>query len=104
MSSQTVRVTYDLTATETCSVSMLVSDNGGRFFSIVPKALSGDVGDGITAGTEKEIIWDALADIPNISGSDFRLTTHPFSVCLALSPLVMESGSIGMEEKPHDST
>ena len=69
----TVTVHYDLSASGACAVTMLVSDNGGRFFSLVPKSLSGDIGDGVSPGNNKVIVWNALADMPNTSGSDFRV-------------------------------
>ena len=69
-----VRITYDLAIPGggTADVWVLISDNGGQTYSIVPKTLSGDVGLGITPGSGKQIFWDPMADLPYAYGTDFR--------------------------------
>ena len=67
-----VHIFYDLVGTsEKYMVSIKVSSDGGRSFDISPKALSGDVGEAISPGAGKEIVWDALKDVGELSGEAF---------------------------------
>ena len=66
-----VYISYTLEGKGEYEVSLRVSDDGGRTFSIVPKSLSGAVGKGEEPGDNKGIIWDALQDVPSLKGSDF---------------------------------
>jgi formylglycine-generating enzyme len=56
-----VSVTYDL-AGGTCSVSLLVSNDNGATYNVPVKSVTGAVGNGVTSGTGKRIIWDAGTD------------------------------------------
>ena len=56
-----VSVTYDL-AGGTCSVSLLVSSDNGTTYNVPVKSVTGAVGNGVAAGTGKQIIWDAGTD------------------------------------------
>jgi formylglycine-generating enzyme required for sulfatase activity len=56
-----VSVSYDL-AGGTCSVSLLVSNDNGATFNVPVKSVTGAVGNGVTSGTGKRIIWDAGTD------------------------------------------
>ncbi len=73
---QKVEVTYTLD--KTAPISLSVSTDGGKTFSAPLKHVSGDVGDRVTAG-KKTIIWDALAEVDKIVGSQivFRVTAKP---------------------------
>lgn len=55
----TVEITYDLD--KTAIVTLLLSDNGGETYSIVPQSVTGDVGI-ISGGNAKKIIWNMLGD------------------------------------------
>jgi formylglycine-generating enzyme required for sulfatase activity len=56
-----VSVSYDL-AGGTCSVSLLVSNDNGATYNVPVKSVTGAVGNGVTSGTGKQIIWDAGTD------------------------------------------
>jgi formylglycine-generating enzyme len=56
-----VSVSYDL-AGGTCSVSLLVSNDNGATYNVPVKSVTGAVGNGVTSGTGKRIIWDAGTD------------------------------------------
>jgi formylglycine-generating enzyme len=56
-----VSVGYDL-AGGTCSVSLLVSNDNGATYDVPVKSVTGAVGNGVTSGTGKRIIWDAGTD------------------------------------------
>jgi hypothetical protein len=63
----TLVVTYDLIGEEgeEYEVELLYSASGGQVFDYEPKAISGDVGDDITPGLDKQITWNVLQDFPN---------------------------------------
>ncbi len=73
--SHLVDIHYDLADSDSDSltVTVRVSDNDGLTFSIAPHTLTGDVGDGVTSGTGKHIIWDCGADLPGAYGTDYRV-------------------------------
>lgn len=60
-------ISYDLTgysASARFTVSVRVSLDNGRSFTLFPKALNGDVGAGISPGRNKTITWDVFRDTP----------------------------------------
>jgi len=69
-----VDIYYDLSDTEGGDkfiVSLSLSTDGGRGFSIIPTTLSGDYGSNINSGKNKQILWDAGADFDNMVGDNF---------------------------------
>ncbi len=67
-----VLIYYTLEGKGEYEVSLRLSDDGGRTFSILPKSLSGAVGKGIKSGRNRQIIsWDVLRDVPRLEGDDF---------------------------------
>ena len=66
-----VHIHYTLEGEGKYKVSLRLSDDGGLTFSDVPKSLSGAVGRGVKSGRNKEVIWDALRDVPSLEGSRF---------------------------------
>jgi hypothetical protein len=63
-----VRVVYDLdgAAGALFSVSLEASTDGGRTFAIRPSAVTGDVGAGVSPGTNKTIAWDTTKDVEEL--------------------------------------
>ncbi len=65
-----VRISYDLTDAEgdPIDVSLHISDNEGRTYSINSASASGDLGFPIAAGTDKEIVWpfDGAINLPGV--------------------------------------
>jgi formylglycine-generating enzyme required for sulfatase activity len=61
-SSGIVTISYDLAADGPCKITVLVSADGGTSYNIYPSALSGAVGDQVTPGTGKQIIWNPAGD------------------------------------------
>lgn len=61
-----VMVTYDLLGEEgeEYEVGLLLSMSGGDTYDYEPKAVSGDVGEGVRPGTDKEIRWNVQEDFP----------------------------------------
>jgi len=68
-----VDITYDVEDAEgdEMTISVQVSDDGGKTFNVPAKTFTGDIGSGITSGKDKHIVWDAGADAPHIFGSSF---------------------------------
>lgn len=60
-------VTYDLLGEngEDYTAKLLLSTSGGRAFDYEPKAITGDVGEGIRPGLDKRIAWAVLEDFPD---------------------------------------
>ncbi len=72
-----VNILYDLNTTKTVSVSVAVSTNAGLTFDLPAASLDGSgYGPNITAGTNKQITWDAGKD-----QSDFFST----SICVKVT-------------------
>lgn len=68
-----VIVTYDISGGEgrTFEVTLTLSDDGGSNFLIVPRSVSGDVGPNVKGGRGKQIVWDVLADIRRLEGTNY---------------------------------
>jgi formylglycine-generating enzyme len=67
-----VSVSYDL-AGGTSSVSLLVSNDNGATYNVPVKSVTGAVGNGVTSGTGKQIIWDIGADWAGQSSSQIKV-------------------------------
>ncbi|HID30361.1 MAG TPA: hypothetical protein EYP19_10200 [Desulfobacterales bacterium] len=67
-----VVVSYDLHGSEEIyTITLKGSSDGGRRFDIVPKTVSGDVGDKVSPGKGKQMVWEALKDVEQLSGDRF---------------------------------
>jgi len=69
----TVAITYDLEGTRNrYTISIKCSKDGGNTYSIIPMAVSGDVGKNVRPGKNKKIKWNVLNDWPEgLSGKEF---------------------------------
>ncbi len=71
-----VDIAYRLTDadSDSCKITVLVSDNGGSTWSITPSqsALSGDFGDNIRPGN-RSIQWRSKQDLPGDFGENYRV-------------------------------
>jgi hypothetical protein len=85
-----VRIVYDLSgaAGTLVTVSLEVSNDSGRTFDIVPRALAGDVGAGVSPGGEKTIVWDTTKDV-----EDLQIDRYVFRVRLLRSASAAAPGS-----------
>ncbi len=72
-STKLVEITYDVFDADgdILTISVEVSNDGGKTFTIKPVTLLGDVGSGIMSGTVKTIVWDAYKDCPEQYGTNF---------------------------------
>jgi PDZ domain-containing secreted protein len=66
-----VDITYDVSDPDgdLLTITVAVSNDGGKTFAINVKTFIGDVGNGIAPGNGKKIIWDAGIDAPNVYGT-----------------------------------
>lgn len=67
VSDDKVVIYYDLESDIPVTIMVEVSVDGGKTFSIKPSALTGDVGENVTAGTSKRIVWEIYKDIDRLS-------------------------------------
>ena len=69
-----VDIRYDLSisATNPLLVAVTVSTNGGNSYDLLATHCTGDVGFGVSSGTNKWIVWEALRDWPD------RFSTNVF--------------------------
>ena len=63
-----VDITYDVEDPDgdLMMITVQVSNDAGRTYTIFPRFLSGDVGEGLSSGAGKQILWDAGEDIPGM--------------------------------------
>jgi formylglycine-generating enzyme required for sulfatase activity len=91
-----VDISYDLSGGNgPMTVSILVSSDNGATFSITPELqyLTGNVGSAITNGTGYAIVWDAMADVPEMYWPETRVrliateegSTEPASLAITSS-------------------
>ncbi len=68
-------VTYNLVGNDdSYTVELLLSTNDGETFEPLPKTLAGAIGEEVTPGKEKQIVWAATEDFPEgFTGSENRL-------------------------------
>lgn len=74
--SQIIDVYYDLADADgdELIITVQISDNDGSTFEIIPTEtlLSGDIGEGITSGNGKHIIWLAGEEAISLEGNTFK--------------------------------
>ena len=70
-SSKKVDIYYDVACGVPVTVHILASSDNGASWNLSCFDVSGDVGDGISPGVGKHIVWDVLTEHPNISGTQF---------------------------------
>ena len=90
-----VDIRYDLstTATNPLLVAVTVSTNGGNSYDLPATHFTGDVGLGVTAGTNKWIVWEALRDWPDQFSTNFfihlNVSDVPGMTLIPAGPFVM---------------
>lgn len=102
-----VEITYDLVASPNAAqaVSVGISTNSGATHTLTATNLTGAVGNGVTPGNNKQIVWNAGLDWPTKSSSTvkFRVTATeppPTTSSMALIP----AGSFAMGDSLNDSS
>jgi len=68
---QKIEVDYDLEGNGTYAVSLRLLESAGQDAVVIPRSVSGDVGQRVSPGKGKKVIWDALKDVERLEGSDF---------------------------------
>lgn len=67
-----IKIIYNLTAGCNCQVNMLVSIDGGNKYTIFPTHFQGDIGNQVTPGSSKQIIWYPAQDGMQV-GSNYKI-------------------------------
>ena len=86
-----VVISYDLAADGQCQIIVLVSADGGANYNIYPSELSGHVGDSVTPGNDKEIIWHPASDNVEV-GDQYKLKV------IARDNPIIPTNPLGAEE------
>jgi formylglycine-generating enzyme len=68
-----VDITYDVDDPDgdLLTITVAVSNDGGKMFTVNAKTFTGDVGNSIAPGKGKKITWDAGTDSPNVYGTNY---------------------------------
>jgi len=78
--SSIVDIHYDLLDlnNDPCTISVSLSDNDGISYNIHPEIsnMSGDIGEGITSGVSKHIIWEAGNEDYQLQDYNYRFRIH----------------------------
>lgn len=78
-----IEIRYDLVpenANRKHTVSIQISDNGGRTYNVTPYFITGDIGRNILPGRNKRIVWLVEREFPadiDLDRYDFRFTAKP---------------------------
>jgi len=69
--SKLVDIHYDLADADgdDCTIWVAVSNDDGISWRVPARTFTGDIGQGVSPGTNKSIVWDAGADMPGKVGS-----------------------------------
>ncbi|MDY0150923.1 MAG: SUMF1/EgtB/PvdO family nonheme iron enzyme [Candidatus Cloacimonas sp.] len=73
-SSGIVDIAYDLfdINNDPSTIAILFSEDGGTTFSPLSSNISGDIGNNISSGTNKHIVWDAKTANYSLQGTNYR--------------------------------
>ena len=70
-----IRYWLDAARAERFEVGFKASDDGGKTFSLVPTALTGDAGP-VSGSGEKHAVWDVEKDHPELFGDDYVIAVE----------------------------
>ena len=70
-----VEITFDLLDPdeEPLSIKLTASEDNGNSYTITPRTLSGDVGDGIRPGAHRRIVWDVGVDLQGVKNPSLKV-------------------------------
>jgi len=91
-------------------VLMKVSDDGGISFNVPAQTFTGDYGFGVNSGINKQIIWDAGKDYPEIYGENFQVKLFASDVNIKSINVIpqgnftMGEGIAGTDNPVHEIT
>jgi len=105
-----INIYYDITGAkpgQKFNVNVYCSTDGGRYFGMALKSVSGDIGKNVTAGYNKKIIWDVLQDREKLTGDDIRFEVRARIMGGIIDMVYVEGGTFQMgsnagsnDEKP----
>lgn len=84
----TVHIIYDLVSSDPRAVFLVTLDasqDRGATFTVRPTSVSGDVGQGVTPGTGKRIVWESGRDVERLEIDQFR-----FRISAQAGPLELQ--------------
>ena len=70
-----VKISYDVVDADSAilTIMVLVSSDGGTTFTNTAQICTGDVGWGVSPGRGKQIIWDAVEDMPDVFAENYQV-------------------------------
>jgi len=70
-----IEITYDVEDADgdLLEITVEASDDDGETYTIIPESLTGDVGENITPGTGKLIVWNVGKDLPDTNADNFKV-------------------------------
>jgi hypothetical protein len=76
--SKLVDIYYNLADADgnACTVWVVISVNGGSTWDVPAMTFTGAIGQSVSPGTNKHVIWDAGRDIPGKTGSTFKARVY----------------------------
>jgi formylglycine-generating enzyme required for sulfatase activity len=77
-----LRVFYDLSVGGSYEVSLFYSLDNGSSWLGPARSVSGDAGSGIFSGRNKNILWNVLADRPQLKGNELRFKIRAIKAAL----------------------
>jgi len=69
-----VKISYDVVDSDSAllTIMVLVSSDGGTTFTVPAQTCTGDIGWGMAPGRGKQIVWDAMADMPDVFEENYQ--------------------------------
>ena len=101
-----VQVTYDLISEDpraVFSITLEASDDGGRTWTVRPTSLTGDVGESVTPGAGRQIVWEAGRDMATLRAEQLQFRVSPVAV-RALPPRGPRTGRLSVTTTPRGAT
>ena len=89
ISDDRIVIYYDLDSMEASTISIEVSLDGGKSFTVKPHALSGDVGNDINPGPFKRIVWKVNKAVENIP-ENFLINVLTDTALKTILPVIEE--------------
>ena len=78
-----VDIYYDVTDVEesTVTITMEASDDGGATYNFLCTQVTGDIGAGVSTGTNKHIVWNFGREHSGVVGNNFRIKIIADDLC-----------------------
>jgi len=95
-----VDIYYDATDAEgdLLEISIEASNDKGVTWTLPCTSLTGDIGEGVVPGPDKQVVWDFHADNPGVSGDGYRVRVRARDIVIDIDGNVYDIVSIGEQD------